>query len=105
LIGILLVNGKNKADIDTKGEKIRDLTAMKVDMHHDIEPKPNPKPDPKPKPKPDPKPVVLHLSGQSQNILKSTCIPGILEDEAAYMKESVIRFINATEDLVGLNGS
>ena len=63
---------------------------MKVDMH----------PGPKPGSKPGPKPDILQLSGQAQHTLKSTCITGILEAEAAYMMESVIRFIDATDDLV-----
>jgi len=67
-------------------KKVGDLTAMKVDMHSG--------------PKPGPKPDILQLSGQAQHTLKSTCITGILEAEAAYMMESVIRFIDATDDLV-----
>ena len=63
-------------------KKVGDLTAMKVDMH------------------PGPKPDILQLSGQAQHTLKSTCITGILEAEAAYMMESVRRFIDATDDLV-----
>ena len=55
---------------------------MKVDMH------------------PGPKPDIPQLSGQAQYTLKSTCINGILEAEAAYIMESVRRFIDATDDLV-----
>lgn len=71
-------------------KKVGDLTAMKVYMH----------PGPKRGPKPGSKPNILQLSGQAQHTLKSTCITGILEAEAAYMMESVIRFIDATDDLV-----
>jgi len=39
-------------------------------------------------------------SGQAQHKLKSTCITGILGAEAAYIIESVRRFIDATDDLV-----
>ncbi|RLD71592.1 MAG: hypothetical protein DRI98_04685, partial [Bacteroidetes bacterium] len=67
-------------------KKVGDLTAMKVDMH--------------PGPKPGPKPDILQLSGQAQHTLKSTSITGIMEAEAAYIMESVIRFIDATDDLV-----
>ena len=63
-------------------KKIGDLTAMKVEIH------------------PGPMPDILQLSGQAQHILKSTCITGILEAEAAYIMESVRRFIDATDDLV-----
>jgi len=63
-------------------KKIEDLTTMKVGMH------------------PGTKPDILQLSGQAQRTLKSTCITGILEAEAAYMMESVKRFIDATDDLV-----
>ena len=38
--------------------------------------------------------------GQAQHTLKSTCITGILEAEAAYMLEFVIRFIDVRDDLV-----
>jgi hypothetical protein len=67
-------------------KKVGDLTAMKVDMH--------------PGPESGPKPEILQLSGQAQHTLKSTCITGILEAEATYMIEVVIRFIDATDDLV-----
>ena len=60
-------------------KKVGDLTAMKVDMH------------------PGPMPDIIQLSGQAQHILKSTCITGILEAEAAYVMESVRRFIDATD--------
>ena len=63
-------------------KKIGDLTAMKVEIH------------------PGPMPDILQLSGQAQHTLKSTCITGILEAEAAYIMESVRRFIDATDDLV-----
>jgi hypothetical protein len=95
-------------------KKVGDLTAMKIDMHPWSKPGPelNPKPGPKPGPErdiiPDPKPYILHLSGQPQNKLKSTCITGILEAEAAYMMESVLRFIDAVDDLLlqeGFNGT
>jgi hypothetical protein len=49
---------------------------------------------------PDPLPDILQLSGQAQNTLKSTSITGILEVEAAYIMESVRRFIDVMEDLV-----
>ena len=49
---------------------------------------------------PGPLPDILQLSGQAQHTLKSTCITGILEAEAAYIMESVRRFIDATDDLV-----
>jgi len=62
-------------------KKIKDLTAMKVDMH------------------PGPVPDIIQLSGQAQHTLKSTSITGILKVEAAYMIESVRRFIDALDDL------
>ena len=49
---------------------------------------------------PDPLPDILQLTGQAQHTLKSTCITGILKAEAAYIMESVRRFIDATDDLV-----
>ncbi len=75
-------------------------------------PKPLPMPLPRPLPRPlplpvlmqGPKPDILQLSGQAQYTLKSTCINGILEDEAAYITESVVRFINASDNLVFLEG-
>lgn len=45
-------------------------------------------------------PDILQLSGQAQHTLQSTCITGILEAEAAYIMESVRRFIDVTDDLV-----
>jgi hypothetical protein len=45
-------------------------------------------------------PDILQLSGQAQHTLKSTCITGILKAEAAYIMESVRRFIDAADDLV-----
>jgi len=63
-------------------KKVGDLTAMKAEIH------------------PGPMPNILQLSGQAQHTLKSTCITGILEVEAAYIMESVRRFIDATDDLV-----
>lgn len=62
-------------------KKIKDLTAMKVEMH------------------PGPEPDAIQLSGQAQHTLKSTSINGILKVEAAYMVESVRRFIDALENL------
>ena len=62
-------------------KKVGDLTAMKAEIH------------------PGPMPNILQLSGQAQHTLKSTCITGILEAEAAYIMESVRRFIDATDDL------
>ena len=62
-------------------KKVEDLTAMKAEIH------------------PGPMPDILQLSGQAQHTLKSTCITGILETEAAYIMESVRRFIDATDDL------
>jgi hypothetical protein len=63
-------------------KKISDLTAMKVDMHPGL------------------KTDILQLSGQTQHKLKSTCINGILDIDATFIKESVRSFINATYDLV-----
>jgi len=63
-------------------KKIKDLTAMKVDLH------------------PGPVTDIIILSGQAQNTLKSTSITGILKVEAAYMIESVRRFIDTLENLV-----
>jgi hypothetical protein len=63
-------------------KKTGDLTAMKIDMH------------------PGPEPDILQLSGQAQQTFKSTSITGILEDEVAYMMESVRRFIDVSDDLL-----
>jgi hypothetical protein len=49
---------------------------------------------------PGPEPDILQLSAQAQQIFRSTCITGILEVEAAYMMESVRRFIDNTGDIV-----
>jgi len=70
-------------------KKVEDLTALKVDVH----------PGPKHSPKHSPKLAILQLSGQAKHILKSTCITVILEVEAAYIMESVLRFIDATDYL------
>ncbi len=75
-------------------KKVGDLSAMKVEIH------PGPKSDQRSGPKSDPKPDILHIAGQAQHILKSTCITGILEAEATYMIKVVIGFIDATDDLV-----
>ena len=61
---------------------------------------PGPMPAHKHSHKHGPKLDFLQLSGQAQLSLKSTCITGILEAEAAYIMESVRRFIDATDDLV-----
>jgi hypothetical protein len=63
-------------------KKVGDLTTMKAEIH------------------PDPMPDILWLSGKAQHPLRSTCITGILEAEAACIMESVRRFIEATDDLV-----
>jgi len=63
-------------------KKIKDLTTMKVVMD------------------PGSKPDILRITGEAQHTLKSSCITGILEDEAAYIVLSVKRFIDATGDLV-----
>jgi hypothetical protein len=65
-------------------KKVGDLTAMQVGIY------------------PGHMPDILQLSGQAQQKLKSTCITGILGAEAAYIMESVRRFIDATDDLVVL---
>jgi hypothetical protein len=62
-------------------KKIGELTALNVDMHA------------------GPQPDILQLSGQAQFILKSTCITGLKQTEKAYLTESVVRFINATDGL------
>jgi hypothetical protein len=62
--------------------KVGDLTAMKIEIH------------------PGTMPDILQLSAQAQHTLKSTCITGILENEAAYIMESVRRFIDATDDRI-----
>jgi hypothetical protein len=63
-------------------KKIKDLTAMKVDMH------------------PGPVPDIIQLSGQAEHKIKSTNITGILKVEATYITEAVRRFIDALENLV-----
>jgi hypothetical protein len=55
---------------------------MKVDMH------------------PGPEAGILQLSGQAQQPFISICITGIPEAEAAYLIESVRRFIDSTDNLV-----
>ncbi len=47
----------------------------------------------------------LHLYGLAHHRLKSICIARILEEEAAYMMESVISFIDATDDLNAFKNS
>jgi hypothetical protein len=90
--GYLRVSANLRIDSETKQKtiqrsslivkKVGDLTAMKVGMQ------------------PGPEPDILQLSGQAQHSLKSTCITGLLEDEAAYMMESVRRFIDNTDEMV-----
>ncbi len=82
-IGILACSTKQKSNQHHSliAKKVGDLTAMKVDML------------------PGQKPEIIQLSGLAQNLMKSTCIPGILQEDAAYMIESVIRFVEATDDL------
>lgn len=63
-------------------KKIGDLTSMKVNLHPGL------------------KPDTIQISAQTQDKLTSTCITGILDSEAAYMMDSVRRFIDATDDLV-----
>jgi hypothetical protein len=79
-----LASGKGQRSIQRSSmimNKVGDLTAMKVEIH------------------PGPLPDFLLLSGRVQHTLKSTSITGILTAEAAYIMESVCRFIDATEDL------
>ena len=61
-------------------KKTGQLTSMKVDVV------------------PGPEPDILQLSGRALHTLKSTCISGLLADEAACLMESAVRFINATDD-------
>ncbi len=63
-------------------KKVKDLTTMKIIMD------------------PGSKPDGLQITGEAQHTLKSMCIAGIMEDEAAYIVTSVIKFIAATDDLV-----
>ncbi|MEN8156635.1 MAG: hypothetical protein ABFS10_06780 [Bacteroidota bacterium] len=63
-------------------KKLGDLTSMKIEVH------------------PDPQPGILQLSGQAQHFLESTCITGILKDEADYVIESIIKYIKAIDNLV-----
>jgi hypothetical protein len=63
-------------------KKVGDLTAMNTEIH------------------PVPMPDTLQLTGQAKHIFKSTSITGILKAEAAYIMESVRRFIDVTDDLV-----
>jgi hypothetical protein len=64
-------------------KKVEDLTAMKVDVSHGS------------------MPYTLQLSVQTQHILKSSCITGILKAEVAYIMEAVRNFIVAADHLVG----
>ena len=68
--------------LDESDERVIIVTAMKVDMH------------------PGPEAGILQLSGQAQQPFISICITGILEAEAAYLIESVRRFIDSTDNLV-----
>ena len=45
------------------------------------------------------KPDTIQLSGQAQVAIRSTCMATLLEGEASYIMESVIRFIYATDGL------
>jgi hypothetical protein len=63
-------------------QKAEELTAMKVDLY------------------PGPVTDILRLTGMARYALKSTCITRILEAEAAYLTESVTRFIDALDDLL-----
>jgi hypothetical protein len=63
-------------------KKVGELSIMKADIHADHQS------------------YILQLSGQAQYTLKSTCISGLQETEAAYMIKWVVRFINTTDDLV-----
>jgi hypothetical protein len=75
------IKQKNSQQSSLLAKKIKDLTAMKVDLH------------------PGSVPDIIQLTGQAQHTLKSTSIAGILKVEAAYLIESVRRFIDATENL------
>ena len=68
-------------------KKIEDLSSMKIQMITES------------------KSGIPELSGRTQSKLKSTCIQGILEEEAAFIAESVKKFIHATNDLVITNAS
>ena len=63
-------------------KKVRNLTAMKVDVH------------------PGPLSDTILVSGQAQHPMKSPCITGILKSEAAIIMESVQNFIDASDDLL-----
>ncbi|MFO7671328.1 MAG: hypothetical protein R6W31_16840 [Bacteroidales bacterium] len=83
--GLRMVSGTCQKSIQRYSwiaQKAGDLTAMKVDIY------------------PGPLTDILRLTGRAHYLLKSTCITRILEAEADYMIESVIRFINATDDLL-----
>lgn len=66
-------------------KKIEDLSSMKIQMNS------------------EPMSGILELNGKAQRKLKSTCIQGILEAEAAFIAESLKNFILATDDLVVTN--
>ncbi len=63
-------------------KKVRDLTAMQVDVH------------------PGPLSDTILVSGQAQHPLKSPCITGILKSEAAIIMESVQKLIDSSDDLL-----
>lgn len=64
------------------GKKIKDLTAMKINVL------PNAADD------------KIQLTGEALYTLKSTCITGILKDESTYIMDSLRCFIDASENLV-----
>ncbi len=76
-----LTNQKSNQNSSLIAKKIGDLTTMKVRTH------------------PGSKPEILKLDGEGQRQLKSTCINVILKTEVAYMIETVMRFIDAMDDL------
>lgn len=76
--------------------KVGDLTAMKIVLEQGF--LTGNKYDPETATKTN----ILHLSGLAHHTIRSTCITGILDDESAYIRESVVRFIEATDDQVFL---
>jgi hypothetical protein len=80
-------NQKNMLSSTLLRKKIEDLSTIKIQMNT------------------TPMSGTLELFGKAQRTLKSTCMLGILEEDAAFIEESVKKFILATHNLVPTNVS
>jgi hypothetical protein len=79
--------------------KIEKLTAMKIGLHPDANSKERKNTQKSTRKK------LLRITGETPRLLKSTCITRILETEADFIIDSIIRFTKTVKDHRSFNYS